>query len=129
MALSCKRAGVSASCGNPVAGAEARASTAASSVAGIAREKLPIVAAVGAAILILGFLAFTVLGGGDADGSPSFAGSDGSGAGGSGIGVAEDQEPSWNQFQDDERNEAFIRSKVRELRVRLGMPLGNVQEE
>jgi hypothetical protein len=33
-----------------------------------------------------------------------------------------DQDPRWNQFQGDERNEEFIRSKARELRVRLGLP-------
>ncbi len=41
----------------------------------------------------------------------------------------EDQDPSWNQFQDHERNEEFIRSKVRELRVRLGMPWSDVRKD
>jgi hypothetical protein len=33
-----------------------------------------------------------------------------------------DQNPRWNQFQANERNEAFLQLKIRELRVRLGMP-------
>ncbi len=41
----------------------------------------------------------------------------------------EDRDPSWNQFQAHERNEAFLRSKVREFRVRLGMPWEDAQKE
>jgi hypothetical protein len=33
-----------------------------------------------------------------------------------------DQNPTWNQFQGHERNEEFLHSKIRELRVRLGLP-------
>lgn len=33
-----------------------------------------------------------------------------------------DQSTSWSQFQGHERNEAFLRMKIRELRVRLGLP-------
>ena len=40
----------------------------------------------------------------------------------------EDQTSTWNQFQAHERNEEFIRSKVRELRVRLGLPWELAQE-
>lgn len=35
-----------------------------------------------------------------------------------------DQDPRWRQFRGYERNEAFLHSKVRELRVRLGLPWG-----
>jgi len=33
-----------------------------------------------------------------------------------------DQQPTWNQFQGEERSEAFLQLKIRELRVRLGLP-------
>jgi hypothetical protein len=33
-----------------------------------------------------------------------------------------DQLPTWNQFHGEERNESFLHLKVRELRVRLGLP-------
>ena len=33
-----------------------------------------------------------------------------------------DQNPTWNQFQGDERSEAFLQLKIRELTVRLGLP-------
>jgi hypothetical protein len=33
-----------------------------------------------------------------------------------------DQHPTWNQFQAHERNEDFLHQKIRELRVRLGLP-------
>ena len=33
-----------------------------------------------------------------------------------------DQTPRWSQFRANERNEAFLRLKIRELKVRLGLP-------